>query len=67
MEQIKINRPVLLVIAALVIVASLLGLFAPGFYAQRNNAITTFEIAGQDIVSLICGALLLGAALLASG
>ncbi len=58
MEQIKTNRPVLLVIASLVILASLLGLFTPGFYANRNNAITTFEIAGQDIVSLASGAFL---------
>ena len=59
MKSSKINRLIVLLIALLVILASILGLFVPDFYANRNNAITTFEIAGQDIVSLVSGVLLL--------
>ena len=59
MQHIKTNKVILLVIALLVILASLLGLLVPDFYANRNNTITTFEIAGQDIVSLASGVLLL--------
>jgi hypothetical protein len=59
MQHLKINNKVLLAISLLVILASSLGLWAPDFYASRNNAITTYEIAGQDIISLASGALLL--------
>jgi hypothetical protein len=58
MQPIKTNRPILLTISLLVIIASALGLLIPDFYANRSNVITTFEIAGQDIVSLIIGILL---------
>jgi hypothetical protein len=58
MQPIKTNRLILLTISLLVIMASALGLLIPGFYANRDNAITTYEIAGQDIVSLIVGILL---------
>ncbi len=59
MQSIKTNRMMLLVISLLVILASSLGLLIPDFYASRNNAITTFELAGQDIISLASGLLLL--------
>jgi hypothetical protein len=54
-----IPRLLLAGIATLVIAASALGLSVPGFYADRTNAITSYEIAGQDAVSLIVGLLLL--------
>lgn len=58
MYPIKTNRLILLTISLLVIIASALGLLMPDFYANRNNTITTYEIVGQDIVSLIVGTLL---------
>lgn len=53
------SKTVIQIVSLLVILSSAMGLLVPEFYASRNNAITTFEIAGQDIVSLACGVLLL--------
>jgi hypothetical protein len=59
MQQITSNKVILLAISLLVILASSMGLFVNDFYLYRLNEITTFEIAGQDIVSLIIGILFL--------
>ncbi len=59
MKYIAGNKTVPLIVSLLVILSSAMGLLIPEFYASRNNAITTFEIAGQDIVSLVVGLLLL--------
>jgi hypothetical protein len=59
MPQITSNKVVLIVISLLVILASSMGIFVNDFYLHRMNEITTFEIAGQDIVSLIIGTLFL--------
>ena len=64
MNRIKLNKPVLLTISLLAIVVSAVGLFAPAFYAARDNAMTTYEIAGQDAISLVCGLVLLALSLL---
>lgn len=64
MNRIKLNKPVMLTISLLVIIVSAVGLFAPAFYAARDNAMTTYEIAGQDAISLACGLLLLAVTLL---
>lgn len=64
MDPVKLNKPVLLTISLLVIVVSAAGLFAPAFYAARDNAMTTYEIAGQDAISLVCGLVLLALSLL---
>ena len=58
MPQLKMNNVNLMIVSALVILASALGLFVPDFYAARDNAMTTYEIAGQDAISLVCGILL---------
>jgi hypothetical protein len=63
MQDSKTNRIILLIISLLVLFVSSLGLLVPDFYAARNNAITTFELAGQDIISWIGGAFLLWLAL----
>jgi hypothetical protein len=63
MKPPAINKTLALSIALLVVAVSVLGLLVPSFYSGRNNAITTFEIAGQDAVSLIVGILLLCSAL----
>jgi hypothetical protein len=64
MPQLKIKNKILLTVSGLVILASALGLWAPDFYAARDNVMTTYEIAGQDAISLACGLLLLVLALL---
>ena len=64
MNHIKPNKPVMLTISLLVIVVSAAGLFIPAFYSARDNAMTTYEIAGQDAISLVCGLVLLGLSLL---
>ncbi len=64
MNRIKPNKPVMLTISLLVIIVSAVGLFAPAFYAARDNAMTTYEIAGQDAISLLCGLILLAVTLL---
>ena len=58
MPHLKINNRNLLLVSVLVILASALGLFVPDFYAARDNAMTTYEIAGQDAISLAFGILL---------
>jgi len=63
MNQIRPNKPVMLTISLLVIIVSAVGLFAPAFYAARDNAMTTYEINGQDAISLVCGLLLLAVTL----
>jgi hypothetical protein len=64
MNQTKPKKWILLAVSILVILSAALGLFAPDFYAARDNAMTTFEIAGQDVISLACGLLLLTLAVL---
>lgn len=59
MNQANPGRTMVLIISLLVIIASAVGLFAPAFYAARDNTMTTFEIAGQDAISLLCGLILL--------
>lgn len=58
MQPIKLNTWILLGISFLVIFSSLLGLCMPDFYIARENAMTTYEIAGQDFISLSCGLVL---------
>lgn len=64
MNQIKPSQWILLAVSVLVILSSTLGLFTPDFYSARDNAMTTFEITGQDVISLACGLLLLTLTLL---
>ena len=42
-------------ISLLTILVSAIGLFSDNFYSFRLNDMTTFEIAGQDIISLLIG------------
>ncbi len=58
MQPFTFNTRILLVISALVILVGAAGLFLPDFYAARDNAMTTYEIAGQDSISLLCGLLM---------
>jgi hypothetical protein len=58
-HQIKHNLIVYTTISSLVIIVSGTGLLAPNFYQNRFNEITIYEIAGQDIVSLMVGVIFL--------
>ncbi len=64
MDPVRPNKSLLLTISLLVIAVSAAGLFIPDFYSARDNAMTTYEIAGQDAISLACGLLLLAVNLL---
>jgi hypothetical protein len=54
-----INKKILIILGFLVIISSFCGIFLPNFYSFRNNSITTYEITGQDLISLIVGLLLI--------
>ena len=49
----RYDRIVLFVLSLIVFITTIMGLIIPNVYENRNNSITTFEINGQDIISLI--------------